>query len=80
MGAGAHAAAAGPQCLAEEHVPPAGVAWSLCKDRRGRDLVLWTVKGSCGDHSLHAAMAWVCQVGEMGQITGSEQKDPAPQV
>lgn len=59
MGAGAHAAAAGPWCIAEEHVPSACVAWSLCKDRRGEDLVLGTVKGSCGDHGLPEAQAWV---------------------
>lgn len=86
VGARAHAAAAGPRCTAEGHVPPAWVSWPLCKDRRGEDLVLRTVKGSCRDYGLPEAQAWVkgskswCQVGEMGQITGSERKDPTPQV
>lgn len=47
------------QCSAEEHVPPACVVWSLRKHRRREDLVLRTVKGSCGDHGLLEAQGWV---------------------
>lgn len=51
---------------AEEHVPPACVAWAFCKDR------------TCGEHGLPEAQARVegskpqCQVGETGQITHSD--------